>query len=85
MKYEMVTIKKNTDCFTIKATQEYSPKFDTGHYSYCITDKDGNIVSVSQSCCSAPKGKIDKNFLKEKLDRFVTEYKFHQSVLAKET
>jgi uncharacterized protein YycO len=82
MKYELVTIETKTGRFNIKATQEYN-EFDTGHYRYCITDEDSNIVNVSQSMGAPPDGKIDKNFLKEKLDRFIVEYKHHQAVLAK--
>ena len=88
IKTKLITIKAYTggagNYFFIKATQEYNAEFDMGHYNYCITDKDSNIIYVSQSTGGPPRGKIDKKFLKEQLENFGKQYKHHQSVLAKE-
>ena len=91
MKYEMVTIESvkrlGKKTFFIRATQKYSPEFDTGHYKYYILDEGDvakpNIIKVQSSCCSAPKGKIDQEFLREEMKEFLREYKDYQRHLKK--
>lgn len=91
-KYKLITIQSSclyknqalgNPLLKIKATQEYNPEFNTGHYHYVITDRKGNILTVSGSCCGAPTGKIDDKFLNNKLDQFWMEYQLHQKCLKK--
>ena len=90
-KYKLITIelehlftnKGFNYYFNIKATQEYLPSPNIGHYKYVITGTDGkgDILKVSSSCGAAPDGKINKQFLKNELKRFWAEYKHYQRYL----
>ncbi len=96
MKYEIVTVSKyftrNKKTFFIKATQEYLPKHDMGHYRFFIllvpyescTMEDGDIVRTSNSCYGAPKGKINKAWLNETFKDFYGDYQDYQKFLRKE-
>jgi len=90
-KYKLITIelehlftnKGFNYYFNIKATQEYLPSPNIGHYKYVITgtDRKEDILKVSSSCGAAPDGKINKQFLKNELKRFWAEYKHYQRYL----
>jgi len=92
MKYQMVTINAfkcvGKKTYFIRATQEYMPDVNMGHYKYYILDASGdhlpaNILKVQSSCCGTPEGKIDQEFLQKEMKRFLREYKQHQRVLGK--
>lgn len=73
--------------YFIRATQEYMPEYDMGHWNYFIEEiydtKPADILKVQSSCCAPPKGKIDQKFLREEMKKFLREYKDHQRVLRK--
>jgi len=81
----MITLGKHyrmgKKIFYSKVTQEYDPKYDSGHWRYCIFEvpyggcqmEEGDLVSTGSSCCGAPTGKITyKN-----LDKFWKDFKFY--------
>ena len=87
-KYEIITESKyfriGKKTFFVKATQNYVPKADIGHYRYvilhvpyggCLID-DGNIVGSGYSCCGAPKGKLNKVLIKEIFNSFYKDWEF---------
>jgi hypothetical protein len=88
--YELVTIsntvlykskKLHNPAFHIKATQEYLPDANIGHYKYVIEDEKGNILKATYSCGAAREGKIDRAFLDNEVERFWMEYKQYQRYL----
>lgn len=74
--------------FFIRATQEYMPAVDMGHWKLYILDESDNksthILKIQSSICCPPKGKIDQKFLQEEMEKFLQEYKQDQSFLKRQ-
>lgn len=85
-KYEMVTVskyfKKRGQTYFIKATQEYLPYVDMGHYKFFVLAvpyggcpiEDGDVLKTAFSTCAPPKGKMDEKFLGELFKDFYRDY-----------
>ena len=56
-------------------TQEYMSEFDIGHYKGILIDMDGNILTVIQSCCAPPNGKIDYSFVENEAKKYYLQKK----------
>lgn len=67
------TVSVTKEGLTITLTQDYRERFDTGHYQYAVSDADGNIVTVGQSVCGAPKGKLGVAKAESIIDEFISD------------
>jgi len=74
MKHEMVTLSMvkhyRRKFYRIKATQDYMPTVNMGHWMYYIL-KGKDIVDIRSSCCAPPTGKLDKAFLRLEMEKFL--------------
>lgn len=66
----------NSEGLTIRLTQDYRERFETGHYRYSITDSVGDIISVGQSIGGAPKGKLGIPDAIHLLDEYIRQLAF---------
>lgn len=71
--YRLHTIKETIEEFTIILTQKLHEKYDFGHYSIVIMNKNGDIINVTSSTCSPPNKKTKKD-LREEFKYWYKEY-----------